>query len=194
VETLATLLIGLFGGLGGVLIWEGLLKPRRTRRQLAAILSVEVQANLRKLRAFLQYSEADPLAVLTTLGAYHTVNHVVTRELPELTGSVPMQAVEFYGGLAHFEDLLRTVDHVSDQMASNPGSARSNEEKRASLIVDGRHIAEHLIVEGKRLLVALRQQASLPRSDGEDPLERSRDHLTERITAYAERRERMKRS
>lgn len=44
-------LLGLFGGIGATLVWEGLLKPRRERRSIARVLLAENSHNLQMMTA-----------------------------------------------------------------------------------------------------------------------------------------------
>jgi hypothetical protein len=51
---------GLFGGVGAVLIWEIWLKPRRERRILASLILAEVIQNTRYIRGYLKIRETQP--------------------------------------------------------------------------------------------------------------------------------------
>ncbi len=44
-KTLTSLILGLFGGIGATIAWEGIIKPRRDKRILAYSLSEEIRYN-----------------------------------------------------------------------------------------------------------------------------------------------------
>ncbi len=60
VEILVTLLTALFGGAGAVLLWEGVLKPRREVKKVARVLAAELTLNKLLLIAHRGARKADP--------------------------------------------------------------------------------------------------------------------------------------
>jgi hypothetical protein len=155
----------LLSGVVSLLLWEGFLKPRRDRKAIAAMLEVEVEANLARLVRFRRNLKADPTAVPET-EPHSIIYAAVARELPVLADPAPRMVVEFYQELAHMEVGLTAIRRIQKEKEAGSRKADEADQHRIEVLRDIDGHVEHAIARGARLLDQLGRQAERRHTEG----------------------------
>ena len=127
---LTAIIAGLVGGLGARFIWEGVLKPNRDRRNLAAALAEEISLNVNRLAAFDFRARAKPSAL---------------RRPPRMSSGVFSAAVGRLGELRHYDigrvvelyGVFAAIDEAAVRDTDRPG--RKTDDESAELIKEFLH-------------------------------------------------------
>src|SRR5215212_2866543 len=90
-------LLGLFGGVGATALWEGFVKPSRTRRHVARLLVAEVRVNYRHIEWLLKQRSDKPRFLPLNVTLCTSIFDSLAEHIGELPEEVLQEIVRLYG-------------------------------------------------------------------------------------------------
>jgi hypothetical protein len=111
---------GLLSGAGVVLLWEGLLKPRRDRRNLARVLTSEVSRNTEMIANTVVYCELHPRQIPVDFALATGVFDATVDRAGEFPVDVIGELVLFYMKARHLERTLVRYEEAVDGYQAIP--------------------------------------------------------------------------
>ena len=123
-----TLLTALFGGAGATLLWEGILRPKRDRRNVAEVLSAELSHNLQMLAAAAVNARPDsvpPDFALSTM-----VFDAVADKIGELPSGTIGEVVFVYRYFQQLNALPLAYGSSVDRLRETPEDAKHYQQLR----------------------------------------------------------------
>jgi hypothetical protein len=90
------LLVGLFGGFGAILLWEGFLKRFSDRRQTARVLAAEIRWHLQHCHEIIEIRRRDPGMVPQERQSSHSGFSAVGSTIGALPADVLIDVLAFY--------------------------------------------------------------------------------------------------
>lgn len=118
--SLLTVVLGLFGGIGGTLLWEGLLGPFRRRRNVARAISAEVSTNLQLIAGQLRYSATDAKGIPGDFSLSLIAFNAIAEGVAELPSEALRSVLLFYSHVIYLNDLVRAWGQTLKEFRATP--------------------------------------------------------------------------
>jgi hypothetical protein len=103
------LIAGLFGGFGAVVLWEGFVKRRITRRQVARLLFAEIHEHLHHLQQIVAKREQDPMTFPTSWPA-NPAYSAIGAAIGEFPTALIVKIVAYYRTLETISSIIKEFD------------------------------------------------------------------------------------
>jgi hypothetical protein len=123
-----TIVLALFGGIGATVIWEGLVGPWQTRRNLARALQVEISLNL-QLLAF-SLAERPPAR---SLPVDLLLSTVIFKAVLDKLPNFPLKAYRYVFNLYSKFDYLNSLQKIYSEAVDRLRSAPEDSKYRVNL-------------------------------------------------------------
>jgi hypothetical protein len=135
-QTTITVIVSLFGGGGVLVLWEGLIKPRRERKSLEAGLAAEIHHAAQYMKSHLELADHQRRRVPPDFHVSTTIYRSVAARLGDLSGEQLGRVVPLY---RQFEELNRIpsiyASYVQGSRSGDPVD-RSQAQDESDLCMD----------------------------------------------------------
>jgi len=158
---MAPVLQGLFGGAGATWLWEGLLKPRRDRRNLARALGAEVGLNMQLVAGASSLLVHKPNQIPLDYSLSAQVFLAVTARIGELEPVLMADVVVFYREIDALNQLPKAFTDALDEYRRIDRADHAGRERAQrfldSILTTYRMGLERTVQRGNQVLPRLRR-------------------------------------
>lgn len=124
-QILGGAILGLFGGVGATVLWEGIVKPYRERRNLARSLATEILTNRIRLQKTFSIRASTPKTLPFNLQLSTLVFESVAEKIAELPEEILPELIQLYN---HFISVNAIKAHLKGNLDQRPGADASTVE------------------------------------------------------------------
>jgi len=126
-NTLIAIVLGLLGGIGGTILWEGFIVRRRNCKSLARIIATEIGMNMALLSAQIHLRETQPNSIEKDFQLTRSVMDSVSSEIGIFPSNILEKVLQFYLNVDHVNRVSKEMVAICQKLEY--GSLKENEEK-----------------------------------------------------------------
>jgi hypothetical protein len=134
IQVFAGSILGLFGGVGATVVWEGLIKPHLDRRNLSRSLATEILANRTRLVRALATRNSDPRKLPFSLHLSTIVFESVAERIAELPEEILPDLIRLFHQFVYVNAIRA---HLKENLDQRPGADNATEEVLRKRFSDG---------------------------------------------------------
>jgi len=119
-QVLGGSILGLFGGVGATVVWEGLVRPARNRKHLARLLVAEIRMNLRQVEWMIESRKANPEFLPLNLSLGTSIFDSFSAQVGDLPEELLLELIELYTRFRNLTQVGATLPTLLEEYELSP--------------------------------------------------------------------------